>query len=185
MQFLQQYYYNILKYDLINKFNYTNLKEIPKLKEIILNFGCKSFELKILITSLLALQLITKKKGKLTTSKKSNILLKIRKGNPVGCKIILKKEFMYKFFTKFILKILPRLKTEISTKKLKNIKVLTYHIKNILIFKELEKNYNIFNNIQSLNITILTNVKTKKELFFLLNSFKIKINCKRNSIGRV
>ena len=48
---------------------------------------------------------------KLTLSKKSNITLKIRKGNPNGCKVTLRKEKMYNFFFRLISEIIPQFKT--------------------------------------------------------------------------
>ena len=94
MNSLEYYYKTIIKYDLINKFSYSNIKKIPELKKIVLNFGCKSSEIKELATSLLALELIinTNTPIFLTKSKQPNVLLKIRKGAPVGCKVILKKK---------------------------------------------------------------------------------------------
>ena len=172
MSFLEYYYNNIIKYDLINRYNYKNIKEIPKLKKIVLNFGCKTSELKKLSTSLLFLQLITTKKGKLTISKQSNIVLKIRKGNPVGCKVILVKTSMYKFLYKLLLEVLPRLKSRILLKKTFYNNTLTYNFENIMIFKELEKNYLVFNLLKNLQVTFITNSITNEELFFLLNSFK-------------
>jgi len=173
MSILKKYYDNIMKYNLITKFNYTDLKKIPKIKYIILNFNCKNFELKHLGTSLLALQVLTKKKGILTTAKKPNIILKIKKGNPIGCKLILKNKLMYHFFSDFIFKILPLLKNT-TFKKIKKTNDITYTLNNTLIFKKLEKNYFIFNNLNNININIITNTKTKKELFFLLKLLKIK-----------
>ncbi len=172
MHFLEYYYLNIIKYDLINRFNYKNIKEIPELKKIVLNFGCKTSELKKLSTSLLFLQLVTTKKGKLTVSKQSNIVLKIRKGNPVGCKVILVKISMYKFLSKLLLEVLPRLKKKVLLKKALFKNTLTYNFENILIFKELEKNYLIFSLLKNLQVTFVTNSRSNEELFFLLNSFK-------------
>jgi large subunit ribosomal protein L5 len=182
MHFLEHYYHNIIKYDLINRFNYKNIKVIPKLEKIILNFGCKTFELKKLSPSLLALQLITMKKGKLTVSKKPNIVLKIRKGNPVGCRVILTKNLMYKFFTKLLIEVLPRLKNRTLIKKLQSKNALTYNFENTLIFKELEKNYLLFNVLKNLQVTFLTNTKTNEELFFLLNSFKFSTEMTKNML---
>jgi large subunit ribosomal protein L5 len=172
MHFLEYYYNNVIKFDLINRFNYKNLKNIPKLEKIVLNFGCKTFELKKLSLSLLSLQLITDKKGILTVSKKPNIVLKIRKGNPVGCKVILTKNLMYLFFAKLLIEILPKLKKKILMKKLLSNDALTYNFDNTFIFKEVEKNYLLFNTLKHLQITILTTSKTTKELSFLFNSFK-------------
>jgi large subunit ribosomal protein L5 len=97
MFFFETYVHKIISYDLINTFFYRNLIEIPKLKKITLNFGYQKSNFKHLVSSLLALEFITSKKGKITTSKHLNVFLKIKKGNPVGCKIILKKSTMYFF----------------------------------------------------------------------------------------
>lgn len=181
MHFLEHYYNTVVKYNLIYKFNYKALKNIPKLEKIILNFGCKTFDLKTLASSLLALQLITTKKGKLTISNQPNIVLKIRKGNPVGCKIVLTKKIMYKFFAKLIIEVLPKLKNKSLVKKLQTFNTLTCNFNNILIFKELEKNYIIYNSLKNIQITFITNTKTTEELFFLLNSFKFSTKITKNT----
>ena len=106
MFFIEKYVHKIISYDLINTFFYKDLIEIPKLKKIILNFGYRKSNFKYLVSSLLALEFLTSKKGKITTSKRLNIFLKIKKGNPVGCKIILKKNTMYLFYLKLLISIL-------------------------------------------------------------------------------
>jgi large subunit ribosomal protein L5 len=173
MHFLEYYYNNIIKKDLINRFNYKSVKKIPKLEKITVNFGCKSFELKKLASSILSLQLVTTKRGVLTTSKKPNLLLKIRKGNPVGCKLLLTKSLMFEFFTKLITDIIPRIKNKKLLKTNFVINSLTYNIENVLLFKELEKNYLFFNDVKNLQVTFITNTETKEELLFLLDSFKL------------
>ena len=185
MHFLEYYYFNIIKYDLINRFNYQNIKDIPKLKKIILNFGCKTFELKKLSISLLSLQLITAKKGSLTISKQSNIVLKIRKGNPVGCKVVLVKTLMYIFLAKLLLEGLPRLKNKILLKKVFYKNTLTYNFENILIFKELEKNYLFFSLLKNLQVTFVTNTFSNEELFFLLCSFKFPTGSIKKGLANV
>jgi large subunit ribosomal protein L5 len=94
MMIFNSFYLKTLKYELCNKFAYKNINEVPKLKKIILNFGCKTADLKHLSASLLALELITSQKGRITTTKSPNLLLKIKKGNPSGCKVTLKKTQM-------------------------------------------------------------------------------------------
>lgn len=92
MFFFETYFQQVIKYDSINTFNFNNLGQIPELKTIILNFGYQKSNFKRLISGLLALEFITSKKSKLTRSKQLNVLLKIKQGNPVGCKIVLKKK---------------------------------------------------------------------------------------------
>jgi len=173
MHYIEQYYNNTIKYELLNRFHYPKTKKIPKLEKIILNFGAKTFELKKLSVSLLALQIITKKKGTLTTSKKPNIILKIRKGNPVGCKVVLTKLRMYNFFEKLFTEVLPKLKKQTFVKNYPNKNSLTYNFENTFIFKEVERNYLLFNTLKNLQICFLTGTETVEELFFLLNSLKI------------
>jgi large subunit ribosomal protein L5 len=175
MHYLENFYNKTLKYELINKFIYKNTKKLPSLKKIILNFGCKNADIKQLASGLLAFELITNQQGKITKTKHSNILFKIRKGNPTGCKITLSKEHSFNFLFKMLVEILPKLKKfsgfSISKKIKKN--VFSYELNDSFSFTELENHYYLFNSLPKLNITIITNSNTKKEMIFLLKSFKL------------
>nr|YP_009495561.1 ribosomal protein L5 [Nitzschia sp. (in: diatoms)]AWQ64291.1 ribosomal protein L5 [Nitzschia sp. (in: diatoms)] len=174
---LENYYKKVIQYDLINKFSYTHLDEIPKLKKIILNFGCKNSDIKNLASALFSLELITTNQGSLVKSKRSNILLKIRKGNPVGCVVVLKKEKMYNFCFKLISKVFPSLKDfkGIKISKKLGITSFSFTLKDLISFKELEKQFYLFINLPPLNIILVTNSKTREELIYLLHSFKIPL----------
>jgi large subunit ribosomal protein L5 len=177
MHFLEHFYIKTLKYDLVNKFSYKNTKKLPKLKKIILNFGCKTSDIKYLASSLLALELITNQKGIMTTTKHSNILLKIRKGNPTGCKITLRKNRMINYFSKFLIEIFPKLKNFEGFKFNRKIKknYFSYELYDTFNFNELEEHYYLFNNLSKLNVTIVTHTKTKNELLFILKSLQFPI----------
>src|SRR6476660_5949384 len=110
MKVIKNYYNQVLKYDFLNKFNYKNINQIPRIEKIILNFNCKNFDIKKIATAILALELITTQKSVITKSKKVSINLKIRKGHPVGCKVILKKDKLESFLLKLLNKIFPELK---------------------------------------------------------------------------
>ena len=172
MHFLKRYNEKFVKYDFINKFNYKLINNIPKLVSITLSFNLKKFNIKLLISSLAALQIITLNKGVVTKSKVSNISLKIRKGQPIGCKLTLNNNAMYKFLNKILNK-------SIINFKIKNPilnKVFSIKIKNILIFKNLERNYQFFKNLSNLNITITISNNNLNEFLFLLNLFKFYKN---------
>lgn len=177
MHFLTKFYNKNLKYELINKFIYSKSSDIPKLKKIILNFGCKTADLKQLSSSLLAIEFITNNKGTMTKTKKSNILFKIRKGNPTGCKIILSKFNAYNFLSKLIIEIFPRLKNFSGFNSYKKIKknAVSYDLHETFTFKELENHYYLFNNLSKLNITIVTNTKNQAEIIYLLKSLQLPI----------
>lgn len=175
MNILENYYKKIIRHDLLNKFLYGCIEDIPKLKKIVLNFGCKSFALKPLAVSLLSLELITGQKGVLTKSNRTNILLKIRKGNPVGCMVILKKNKMYNFIFKLLVDVFPNLRDfkGIQTTKKLNMISVSFTLTDLISFKELEKQFYLFSSLPPLNITFVTTAKSKKELLYLLNSFKL------------
>ncbi len=168
MHFLKYYNENIVKYDLINKFRYQNVTDLPELKSVSIRFQCEKYEMKNLIAALAALKLITSQKAFILVSKTANISLKIRKGHPVGCKIILRKTKMNEFFVKFINKL------TFSTIKTSNFGTFSFKIQNIFVFDVLEKNYQFFNKLKNLNIDITTSASNHKECAFLLKSFKIK-----------
>lgn len=175
MQLLENYYKKVIKYDLINKFFYNHLGDIPELKKIILNFGCKSFEIKAIAASLLSLELITTKQGTVTKSKRANILLKIRKGYPVGCIVVLTKTKMYQFLFKLLTEVFPNLKDFKGLNVSKNVqnKSFSLTLMDLINFKELEKQFYLFTSVPPLNITLIINARTRKESIYLLNSLKI------------
>jgi large subunit ribosomal protein L5 len=173
MFFFKNYFHQVIEYDSINAFFLKNLKQIPKLQTIVLNFGYQKSNFKRLISGLLALEFITTKKSKLTKSKHLNIILKIKQGNPVGCKIVLKKKIMYQFYLKLMTSVFTKLKAPQNKQFRQNYKSMSIVIQNPLIFMELENHYEFFKDIPKLDITFITNSKSKNELFFLLKSIKI------------
>lgn len=175
MLFFETYIYRIVKYDFINVFFCHDLIQIPSLKKIILNFGYQKSNVKYLISSILALEFISSKKGKITKSKNINLFLKIKKGNPVGCKVVLKKSTMYFFYIKLRTLFLPKVKhfwTSQFQQDSKLVKSISFQLKNPLIFVELENQFQLFKEIPQLDITILTTSKSRKEFFFFLKSIK-------------
>jgi large subunit ribosomal protein L5 len=174
MNLLENYYKKVIRYDLINKFFYHNLSDIPELKKIILNFGCKSFVIKDIAASLVALELITTKQGTITKARRPNVLLKVRKGHPVGCIVVLTKTKMYDFFLKLLAQVFQNLKDFKGIKVSKKLKDKSFSLTlmDLINFEELEQQFYLFTNLPPLNIILITNAKSKKELVYLLNSFK-------------
>lgn len=179
MLYLTNFKKKIVKYDLINKYLFVSSKKLPKLKKVILNFSYKNDNFKELASSLVVLKLITMQKGMITKAKVANISLKIKKGNPVGCKITLRKNKMLKFLSRLISEIFNKFK---NIEKLSNSKLListTFlcQFKDCLLFWEFEKIFLLFKKITKLNITFVTTIKSKEtaKFFFNLLKFPTKI----------
>jgi large subunit ribosomal protein L5 len=176
MHFFKYYNKKIIKHDLINKFNYGNTNKVPKLKKIILNFGCKSFKIQQFATTLLALEILATKKSTLTVAKNANVLLKIQKGHAAGCKVILREKEIYNFLTRLFLEILPKLKNFTGFKlKTKTSSFSFKLLSNEILLQEFEEQYPLFANLPDLDIHISTNSKTQKELSFLIKSLKFPV----------
>jgi len=169
MELLNHYKEKIVKYDLINKFTYKNITNIPKLNYIILNFNLKKGETKSLIKLMSSLKLIVLQDPKITTSKTSNIVFKIRKGQPIGCQLILRNVKMNNFLFKMLNKILPK----INSKKINNSSLVSFNLNNVLIFEELEYNYQFFKNLPNLSVHIKFSHCTFEEFCYLLKSYKV------------
>ena len=170
IEFYKKYHTNILNYDLLNKFQLKNASNVPVVTEVILELNFKTFDYDLLIRGLLTLELITGSRCSIITSKNSNTRLKLKKGSPIGCKIILKKKKVLRFF--FFL---------INNKKLTNVcykiisdKFYSAHLTiSALNVPELQENYHFFKNVGSFNVKIFTTAKNDKEFNYLLNSYKL------------
>jgi len=178
MHFIQNHYRNIIKYDFLNKFYLTNTQDIPKIKKFMLNFNCKSTDFKTILISLLALELLTLKKGEITKSKTTNISIKIRKGSPVGCKVQLKKSQCFFFLEKLFNQILPSIKQfdGLDFEFVKKKKSVDFKIKKVFNLVELEPHYKFFKNIKSLEVSLITDSTSYTKTFFLLKSFRFPIS---------
>lgn len=175
MNIFKQYYQNIVKYDLLTKFKHKNINQIPKLEKIIIYFKTKNINFKLLITGILSLEFLTLQKFFIIKSRTSNISLKIRYGNPIGCKITLRKSLMFLLLIKMFSEIFPTfykpLKLSFISKK-----TFTFTLEKIFLFPEIENQYKIFNCLTNFKIIIVTTSTSFYELFFLLKSFKFPIN---------
>ena len=171
MRIFKLYYKNIIGYDLFHKFIFKEIKQVPKLKKVVLTFCLKKYEIKHLLISLAALKIISDVKFcSVIKSKSSNISLKIKKGNPIGGKVILRKMRINLFLFKLLSLGFLNKKT---FGNLSN-NTFSFKIKDILKFSELEQNYQYFKNLPILNVNIIFTSTKKDLLLFLLRSYKLK-----------
>lgn len=174
MNSLKNYYNKIIKLDLVNKFILKNNKKIPHLEKITLNFGCKNLTVQKFAITMLALEIISLKKGTITTTRKPNVALKIQKGQPAGCKVELRQNQIYKFLMRLNIEIFSKLKSFRNIKLNKQMFNFFFQIPgNEIILKEFENHYPLFSNLPTLDIHIFTNTKKPEEILFLAKSIKL------------
>jgi large subunit ribosomal protein L5 len=172
---LEKFYLKTLQYDINNKYLLKSIKDIPKLKKIVLNHNCSSkpLNLKLLASSMLALELITGQKGTLTKTSSPNISLRLKKGTPIGCKLTLKKEAKYEFLSKIMKESTPSSKTFKLFKSNQLEKAFSFDIVELFSFNEVEKQYRIFTNLTALNVTITANSESSFNFKFLIKTLQL------------
>nr|QDA21757.1 ribosomal protein L5 [Proschkinia sp. SZCZR1824] len=171
----KSFYLKTIRFDIINKFPVKNTKNVSKIKKVILNFDSKPNNIKDLAISLLALEFVTQQKSRPVVTNKSNLDLKIRKGNPVGCKVTLRKNNLLSFMYEMLVNVFPQLKNfeglQVLSKRSEN--TFTYIIQDMFNFKELENNYYLFRSLSNVRVTIVAKAVNQNQLFFILKSFKL------------
>lgn len=158
---------------MMKEFNYKNVMEVPKLEKITINMGVGSATQNIKELESLAQDLakLSGQKPVITRAKKSIAGFKVRKGNPIGCKVTLRGNRMYEFLDRLLNVALPRVRDfrGLSIHSFDGYGNYTIGIKEQLIFPEVD--YDSIYSVKGMNITITTKAKSDKEAASLLEKF--------------
>ena len=109
---LKEKFNNEISSELVKKFNYSSVMEVPKIEKIVINMGVGDAvqNAKVLDNAVEELTLITGQKPVITKAKNSIAGFRLREGMPIGAKVTLRGERMYEFFDKLISVSLPRVR---------------------------------------------------------------------------
>ena len=178
----EEYKKNILS-QMMSKFNYKNVYQIPKLQKIVLNMGIGEAkeDAKILDKAQEELSLIAGQKAVKTKAKKAIANFKIREGMALGVSVTLRNKIMYEFLDRFINIAIPRIRDfrGLNPKSFDGNGNYSLGIKEQIIFPEI--NYDKIDKIRGLDVTICTNAKTNQEALELLKSFNMPFPATENN----
>ena len=178
----EEYKKNILS-QMMSKFNYKNVYQIPKLQKIVLNMGIGEAkeDAKILDKAQKELSLIAGQKAVKTKAKKAIANFKIREGMALGVSVTLRNKIMYEFLDRFINIAIPRIRDfrGLNPKSFDGNGNYSLGIKEQIIFPEI--NYDKIDKIRGLDVTICTNAKTNQEALELLKSFNMPFPATENN----
>lgn len=170
---LKEKYNEQIKNELVGKFNYSSVMEVPKIDKIVVNMGVGDAvqNSKVLDTAVEELQAITGQKPVITKAKKSIATFRLREGMPIGAKVTLRGERMYDFLDKLISVSLPRVRDfrGISKKAFDGRGNYTLGVKEQLIFPEID--YDKVSKVRGMDIVIVTTANTDEEARELLTQF--------------
>lgn len=98
--------------EMMKKFGYKSILQVPKIQKVVLNMGIGqgAKEARLIDVAVKELAVIVGQKPVVTKAKKSIAGFKIREGMPVGCKVTLRGEKMYEFIERLIHVAIPRIR---------------------------------------------------------------------------
>ncbi|MFN7481073.1 MAG: 50S ribosomal protein L5 [Betaproteobacteria bacterium] len=171
---LQTIYREKIVPELMKKFGYTSVMQVPRLEKITLNMGVSEAvsDKKVMDNAVGDLTKIAGQKPVVTKSKKAIAGFKIRDGVPIGCMVTLRGIRMYEFLDRFVTVALPRVRDfrGISGRSFDGRGNYNIGVKEQIIFPEIE--YEKIDAIRGMNISITTSAKTDDECKALLAAFK-------------
>jgi large subunit ribosomal protein L5 len=171
---LQQIYREKIVPDLMAKFGYKSVMEVPRLTKITLNMGVSEAvnDKKVMENAVGDLTKIAGQKPVVTKSRKAIAGFKIREQMPIGCMVTLRGVTMFEFLDRFVTISLPRVRDfrGISGRSFDGRGNYNVGVKEQIIFPEIE--YDKIDALRGLNISITTTAKTDEEAKALLQAFK-------------
>ena len=170
---LKQHYNEVLRDSLTKEFGYANRMQVPRLEKVVLNMGVGEgiSDSKKVTAAAADLGLIAGQKPVITRARKSIATFKVRDGQPIGCKVTLRKTRMYEFVDRLINIALPRVRDfrGLSPKSFDGGGNYTIGIKEHIIFPEID--YDKAADVWGMDITVCTSAKSDAEARALLSAF--------------
>ncbi len=174
---LQDFYRETVVKELMAKFQYGSVMEVPRITKVTVNMGLGKAlgDKKILENAVNELSEITGQKPVVTKARKSIAAFKVREGWPVGAKVTLRRERMYEFLDRLINIALPRVRDfrGVNGRAFDGQGNYTLGIKEQIIFPEIE--YDKVDAIRGMDICISTTAKTDEEGRALLQAFRFPL----------
>ncbi|PVV18243.1 MAG: 50S ribosomal protein L5 [gamma proteobacterium symbiont of Ctena orbiculata] len=171
---LQQQYKETIVQELMDKFQFGSIMQVPKITKITLNMGVGEAigDKKILENAVGDMEKIAGQKAVITYARKSIAGFKVREGWPIGCKVTLRRERMYEFLDRLINIAIPRIRDfrGLNGKSFDGRGNYSMGVKEQIMFPEID--YDKIDAIRGLDITITTTAQTDEEGRALLEAFK-------------
>jgi len=150
---------------LMSKFGYANVMQVPRVNKVVLNIGLGEAiqNAKALESAERDLAAIAGQHPVTTRSKKSIAAFKLREGMPVGMTVTLRGRRMYEFLDKLVNIVLPRIRDfqGVPRNSFDGGGNYTLGMKEQIVFPEIE--YDKVDKLRGLEVTIVTTAGTDEE----------------------
>jgi large subunit ribosomal protein L5 len=170
---LQERYRKEVAPALMKKFGYGNPMQVPRLDKVVLNMGVGqgAADVKVIERAAQEMGLIAGQKPVITRAKKAISNFKIKKGNPIGVKVTLRRARMYEFLDRLISVAMPRIRDfrGVDGRGFDQGGNFAFGLTEQLIFPEIE--YDKVTRTQGMDVVICTTAQTREEARELLRLF--------------
>ncbi len=174
MSRLQQQYRETVVPQLMERFGYGSIMQVPKITKITVNMGVGEAigDKKMIDHAVGDMTKITGQKPIVTKARKSVAGFKIREGWPIGCKVTLRRERMYEFLDRLISVAIPRIRDfrGLDARAFDGRGNFSLGVKEQIIFPEID--YDKIDELRGLDIAITTTARTDEEGRALLEAFR-------------
>lgn len=158
---------------LLEKFQYKNLMQVPRVDKIVLNMGVgeTTQDTKKINSAFDAMQAIAGQRPVITRARNSIAGFKVREEMPIGVKVTLRRTRMYEFIDRLINIALPRVRDfrGLNSKSFDGHGNYALGIKEHLVFPEI--NYDNIDVIWGMDIIICTTTRDDAQAYELLRGF--------------
>ncbi len=170
---LKTFFEDVVRKKLSEEFGYKSRLQVPVIEKIVINMGIGEgvADRKKVEGAASDLALIAGQKAVITKARKSIATFKVRDGQPIGCKVTLRKARMYEFMDRLINIALPRVRDfrGLSPKSFDGGGNYTIGIKEHIIFPEID--YDKAADVWGMDVTVCTSAKNDNEARALLSAF--------------
>ena len=174
MSRFQTRYHETIVPELIKKFGYKTVMQVPRITKITLNMGVGEAvnDKKLVDNAVGDLTKIAGQKPAITRTRKAIANFKIRENMPIGCMVTLRGERMYDFLDRLVTIAFPRVRDfrGVSGRAFDGRGNYNIGLREQIIFPEIE--YDKIDAVRGLNISITTTAKTDEEAKALLAGFR-------------
>jgi large subunit ribosomal protein L5 len=171
---LATYYREKVVPDLMQKFGYKTVMQVPRLRKITINMGVgeTTTDKKTLDHALADMTKIAGQKPVVTKARRSIANFKVRAGFPVGCMVTLRGARMFEFLDRLVNIAIPRIRDfrGISNRAFDGRGNYSLGIREQIIFPEID--YDKIDALRGMNIAITTSARSDDEARALLAAFR-------------
>ena len=174
---LKDLYKSTVAPELMKKFQYKSVMQVPKIVKITLNMGVGEAvaDKKVMNFAVEDMTRIAGQKPVVTLAKNSIAGFKIRDGWPIGCKVTLRSHKMYEFLDRLISITLPRVRDfrGLNPRSFDAQGNYSLGLHEQIVFPEID--YDKIDVIRGIDICITTSAKNKEEGRALLEAFNFPL----------